>query len=120
MSRIYSDLEDFEENWFEFDDKQHWTRTEVIEANNAGEERTLALLHERATACNLVYPDGTVITDPKQLTKTVVDGLYVEMIGFVGGALSNYLTRRQVLGNVTVRHSSDLNGRATAPKFQKS
>lgn len=118
-TRIYSTLEGFEENYFEFDDGQRWTRAEVNEVNNAGEEKTLALLHQRAVACHVSMPDGDVIQDPTQITSETLDGMYVEMIGFVGGAISNYLRTRQTLGNVRVRHSSDSSGTGVAPKFQK-
>lgn len=119
-TRIYSTLEGFEENYIEFDDTQRWTRAEVMEANNASEDQTLALLHDRASGCHLVMPDGTIVEDPKQITGDTLDRMYVEQIGFVGGAISNYLRNRQVLGNVRVRPSSDGNGTGVAPKSQRS
>lgn len=118
-TRIYSTLEGFEENYIEFDDSQRWTRAEVMEANNASEDQTLALLHDRASGCHLLMPDGSVIEDPKRITSDVLDRMYVEMIGFVGGSISNYLRNRQVLGNVRVRPSSDGNGAVGAPRSQR-
>lgn len=119
-TRVYSEVESLEENFIEFDDAQRWTRSEVREANNASEEQTLALLHERATACCIVMPDNSVIEDPKLLTSDLLDEMYIEQIGFIGGAIGRYLGGRQILGNVRVRLSSDGNGTGVAPRSQTS
>lgn len=119
-TRIYSTLEGFEENYIEFDDTQRWTRSEVMEANNASEDQTLALLHDRASGCHLELKDGSIVTDIRSVTGETLDQMFVELIGFIGGAISNYLRNRQVLGNVRVRPWSDSNGTGVAPKSQRS
>lgn len=103
--RVTCSIEGLEQNWVEFTDR--WTRAEQRELTDANDETWFALFRRKATACNLALEDGTVITNPAQVTPDAVEGMDLRLVGFLGASMTWVCAELRVLGNASRRLSSN-------------
>jgi hypothetical protein len=109
MPRYECSAEGFEANWVEVADR--WTRREVetIYAT-AVDQEYVALLQAKTTACHIVLSDGSVIDDVQTLTYDLLLDADEIVLGWLGGVLPAAIARRRILGNASVRLSSNSRG----------
>jgi len=105
MARVTCTTEGFTDNWVEL--SENWTRREVKELDAANVAGVMAILRTRASDCNILLSDGTVITDPQQLAEEYLDACDQQVWGFILGCQFREVAALQALGNFSVRLSSD-------------
>ncbi len=109
MARVTCTTDGFTDNWVEL--SENWIRREVKALDGSNVPEVLAILRSKATACNILLSDGTVIADPLQLTEDALEDCPQQVWGFILGCQFRAVAALQALGNFSVRLSSDSAGK---------
>ena len=82
--RVTPDIADLAESYV--DVSERWTRAEFTALLDADGENTMATLRRKLDGCHLQLDDGTFCDEPAQITDSLLDGMDLRLIGFLGAA----------------------------------
>lgn len=101
--RVECSTPGLEDNWIEV--AEVWTRQELAEYLTAKGPPFVALFVQKVTACHMVQPDGTVITDPATALE-LRDTFDLRLVRFPTAAVLEATDYLLGLGEVNKRLSS--------------
>ena len=106
----------FERNWIEIADA--WTRREVESVLSTSlDAEYVQMLQRKTLALHLELATGDVIDDPAALTYNALLDADELLLGWLGYVLPTAIAQRRLLGNASLRLSSNSSGIA-ARKLQ--
>jgi len=112
--RFECSAEGFERNWIEVSER--WTRREVeAVVSTSVDADYIDILRQKTTAVHLELATGDVIETPEALTYEALMDADELLLGWLGYALPTAIAQRRLLGNASLRLSSNSSGIAAAP-----
>lgn len=110
--------EGFEGNWIEVSDK--WTRREVESVLSTSVDADyIALLRAKTVGVHLELATGDVIDAPDKLTYDALLDADELLLGWLGYVLPTAIAQRRLLGNASLRLSSNSSGIAARKLLAK-
>lgn len=108
----------FEGNWIEVADR--WTRREVESVlSTSVDAEYIDLLRQKTVGVHLELATGDVIDTPEALTYDALLDADELLLGWLGYVLPTAIAQRRLLGNASLRLSSNSSGIAARKLLQK-